>query len=59
MTAKGVEGNIVISATDDTNVVIVNAAGQTLASQQVKAGETNFPCSAGVYLVNNVKVVVK
>jgi hypothetical protein len=56
---NGAQGQIEISAEEDTDVVISNAAGQVLSSMTVKPGATTFACTSGLYFVNNIKVVVK
>jgi hypothetical protein len=54
------QGNIVISTSETTPVKVYSMTGQCLNKVTVEAGQNKFiPVSAGVYLVNGVKVAVK
>jgi hypothetical protein len=56
---NGSQGQIEISAEEDTDVIISNASGQVLSSMTVKPGATTFACTSGLYFVNDIKVIVK
>jgi hypothetical protein len=59
LSVKGANGQIVITTTEDKDVVIANLAGQVVGKLTAKAGESVYPISAGFYLVNNQKVIVR
>lgn len=52
------DGVITVNATAATLVTIVNAAGQTVCSDTV-SGSANIAVTPGLYLANNVKLLVK
>jgi hypothetical protein len=59
LSVKGANGQIVITTTEDKDVVISNLAGQVVGKLTAKVGESVYPISAGFYLVNNQKVIVR
>lgn len=60
LTVNTSNGNISIQATDDASVSIVNIAGQSVATGQLRSGDTmQVNVAAGMYLVNGRKVIVK
>lgn len=58
---KVVGGNGIVTVTTDAdaNVAVTNLAGQSVVNKLVKAGSADIALAPGVYLVNDVKVIVK
>lgn len=59
LSIKGIDGAIEITATEDTNISVVNTSGITVKSQSIAAGTTQIALPAGIYIVNNQKVAVR
>jgi hypothetical protein len=49
---------VIVNAAEDTDVTIYNTAGVQVAAQKVGAGTTRIALPAGIYLVNNTKLIV-
>ena len=56
---KGGNGVITVNADKAQNVKVYTAGGALVKNADVVAGETSIPVSAGMYIVNGNKVVVK
>ena len=57
--AMGGNGVIEISADKACEVKVYTASGSLVKAMRVEAGNTTLPFSAGMYIVNQTKVVVK
>jgi len=54
------KGFITVTVTTNTEVKVANAAGMSVGTLRLKAGESRtLYVSAGIYLVNHVKIIVK
>lgn len=56
---SGVDGEIVVTASEATGVVVYDLSGAMVADRDIPAGETRFAVSPGFYVVNGHKVFVK
>lgn len=56
---SGRKGEIVISTDHDTQVSVYNAAGIEVLNEEMEAGVKSISLSAGIYMVNGEKVMVK
>lgn len=52
-------GRIVVSAEADVHIVVVSLQGRVLKSLDCAAGTTSLAMPAGMYIVNNQKVIVR
>ena len=60
VTATVVSGGIAISSDRDQVIAIYTPAGVLVAKEQIASGETKrISLSKGVYVVNNVKIIVE
>ena len=56
---SGAEGAVVVESATDTVLSIYTMTGQLVQQAEVKAGKSLIALPAGVYVVNNQKVIVK
>ena len=56
---SGSEGAVVVESAADAVLSIYTMTGQLVQQAEVKAGESRIALPAGVYVVNNQKVIVK
>lgn len=59
VSVTGSLGRIVVSADADVHIVIVSLQGRVLKSLDCAAGTTSVAMPAGMYIVNNQKVIVR
>lgn len=57
--ASGFEGAIEVTASEETDVTVVDLKGIVLDSRTVQPGKTVIALPAGIYVVNNIKVAVR
>jgi hypothetical protein len=56
---SGAEGAVVVESAADAVLSIYAMTGQLVQQAEVKAGKSRIALPAGVYVVNNQKVIVK
>jgi hypothetical protein len=50
--------SVIVKASEETDVTVYNTAGVKVAAQKVAPGTTHIALPAGIYIVNNTKLIV-
>lgn len=59
LTVTGEAGAVVVNTPEAADITVVDMLGRIVDKRTAAAGETRIPLSAGLYIVNDVKVAVK
>lgn len=59
LTVTGEGGAVVVNTPEAADITVVDMLGRIVDKRTATAGETRIPLSAGLYIVNDVKVAVK